>query len=192
MGAPLEQPDGDPGSDPLGQAGDRHRVLLPRNCRNWFPRPVTLGLWVAGEISALATDLAEFLGAAIGFSLLFGWPLFPAALLTGVTVFVILAVERLGFRRLEYVIMGFVGVISLAYVIELALVRPNLHAVVKGVIVPTINSESIYVAVGMLGATVMPHGSTCIRPWCLARRSELGAKDTTATSAWRISRAGAP
>lgn len=150
---------------------------LPRNCRNWFPRPVTLGLWVAGEISALATDLAEFLGAAIGFSLLFGWPLFPAALLTGVTVFVILAVERLGFRRLEYVIMGFVGVISLAYVIELIMVRPNVPAIVKGIIVPTINSQSIYVAVGMLGATVMPHVVYLHSALVLPRRAELGSKD---------------
>jgi manganese transport protein len=150
---------------------------LPRNCRNWFPRPVSVGLWIAAEISALATDLAEFLGAALGFSLLFGWPLFPAALLTGVSVFVILAVERLGFRRLEYVIMGFVAVISLAYIIELAMIRPNLHAIVRHVIVPTINSQSIYVAVGMLGATVMPHVVYLHSALVLPRRAEMGNTD---------------
>jgi manganese transport protein len=150
---------------------------LPRNCRNQFPRPVNIGLWIMGEISALATDLAEFLGAAIGFALLFGWPLFPAALLTGVTVFLILAVERLGFRRLEYVIMGFVGVISCAYVIEMAMVRPNIGAVVRHMIVPTINADSIYVAVGMLGATVMPHVVYLHSALVLPRRAEMGHKD---------------
>jgi manganese transport protein len=150
---------------------------LPRNCRNQFPRPVNIGLWIMGEISALATDLAEFLGAAIGFALLFGWPLFPAALLTGVTVFLILAVERLGFRRLEYVIMAFVGVISCAYLIELAMVRPNIGAVVRHMIVPTINASSIYVAVGMLGATVMPHVVYLHSALVLPRRAEMGHKD---------------
>jgi manganese transport protein len=150
---------------------------LPRNCRNWFPRPLNLGLWIAGEISALATDLAEFLGAALGFALLFGWPLFPAALLTGVSVFLILAVERLGFRRLEYVIMAFVGIISLAYVIEMAMVRPNLQAVVRHMIVPTIDASSIYVAVGMLGATVMPHVVYLHSALVLPRRAEMGHKD---------------
>jgi manganese transport protein len=150
---------------------------LPRNCRNWFPRPVNFGLWIAGEISALATDLAEFLGAAIGFSLLFNWPLFPAALLTGVSVFIILAVERLGFRRLEYVIMGFVGIISLAYVIELAMIRPDFGAIARHVVIPSINSQSIYVAVGMLGATVMPHVVYLHSALVLPRRAELGHKD---------------
>src|SRR5258705_7395725 len=112
---------------------------LPRNCRNHFSRPTNIGLWIMGEISALATDLAEFLGAAIGFALLFGWPLFPAAILTGVSVFLILAVERLGFRRLEYVIMAFVGGISLAYVIEMWVVRPSPRPVVRPMILPASN-----------------------------------------------------
>lgn len=150
---------------------------LPRNCRNHFSRPVNVGLWIMGEISALATDLAEFLGAALGFSLLFGWPLFPAALLTGVAVFAILAVERLGFRRLEYVIMAFVGVISLAYVIELWMIRPDYGAIVRHVLVPTIDSRSIYVAVGMLGATVMPHVVYLHSALVLPRRAELGHQD---------------
>jgi len=150
---------------------------LPRNCRNQFSRPVNAGLWVAAEISALATDLAEFLGAALGFSLLFGWPLFPAALLTGVVVFLVLAIERLGFRRLEYVIMAFVGVISLAYVIELWMIRPDYGAIVRHVLVPTIDSRSIYVAVGMLGATVMPHVVYLHSALVLPRRAELGHQD---------------
>ena len=130
---------------------------LPQNCRACFSRPVNLSLWVAAELAALATDLAEFLGAALGFYLLFGLALLPAALLTGVLVFLILAVERMGFRRLEYVIMGFVGVIGAAYAVEVALARPDWGAVAHSVFVPRLDSKSIYLAVGMLGATVMPH-----------------------------------
>jgi len=150
---------------------------LPRNCREQFSRPVTLGLWIAGEISALATDLAEFLGAALGFSLLFGMALLPAALLTGVAVFMILGVERLGFRRLEYLIIAFVGVISIAYVIELVLAKPHLAPILRGMLAPTINSSSIYVAVGMLGATVMPHVVYLHSALVLPRRAELGNTD---------------
>lgn len=150
---------------------------LPRNCRENFPRPVNLFLWIAGEISALATDLAEFLGAALGLSLLFGFQLFPAALLTGVLVFLILGVERLGFRRLEYVIMAFVGVISFAYVAELWMAHPPWGVIARHVIVPTIDSKSIYVAVGMLGATVMPHVVYLHSALVLPRRGELGHTD---------------
>jgi len=150
---------------------------LPRNCREHFPRPVTLGLWVAGEISALATDLAEFLGAALGFSLLFGMHLFPAALLTGVAVFLILGVERLGFRRLEYLIIAFVGVISIAYVIELALAKPPITPIIRHMLLPSIDAKSIYVAVGMLGATVMPHVVYLHSALVLPRRAELGNAD---------------
>jgi manganese transport protein len=149
-------------------------LSLPRNCREQFPRPVNVGLWIAAEISALATDLAEFLGAALGFSLLLGLALFPAALLTGVVVFLILAVERLGFRRLEYVIMTFVGVISVAYVIELVLARPTWGPIARGILVPSIDPSSIYVSVGMLGATVMPHVVYLHSALVLPRRAELG------------------
>lgn len=130
---------------------------LPQNCRTHFSRPVNLGLWVAAEIAALATDLAEFLGAALGFYLLFGIEMLPAALLTGIAVFAILAIERMGFRHLEKAIMGFVLVIGGCYAIEIFLVKPEWPAVLRGVLVPRIDSKSIYVAVGMLGATVMPH-----------------------------------
>ena len=150
---------------------------LPRNCREHFSRPLNLFLWVAGEISAFATDLAEFLGAALGFSLLFGMALFPAALVTGVLVFVILSAERLGFRRLEYVIMALVGVISLAYVAELWLAKPPWGLIARHVAIPTIDSKSIYVAVGMLGATVMPHVVYLHSALVLPRRAELGHTD---------------
>ncbi len=130
---------------------------LPQNCREHFSRPMNLTLWVAAEISALATDLAEFLGAALGFYLLFGIPLFPAGLLTGVLVFGILGFEKLGFRRLEHAIMFFVAVIGCCYAVEIWWARPAWGSVLQGVLVPRPTSDSIYVAVGMLGATVMPH-----------------------------------
>src|SRR5689334_4562483 len=130
---------------------------LPQNCRAYFSPKVNFGLWIAAEMAALATDLAEFLGAALGFYLLLGIPLFIAALLTAVIVFVMLAVELYGFRRLEQLIMVFVFAIAGCYAFELFLVHPDWGAVAHGVLVPHINSESIMVAVSMLGATVMPH-----------------------------------
>ncbi|MGE5204330.1 MAG: Nramp family divalent metal transporter [Actinomycetota bacterium] len=130
---------------------------LPQNCRDYFHPKINFGLWVAAELAALATDLAEFLGAALGFYLLFGIPLLPAAFITAVVVFLMLAVELYGFRRLEQLIMVFVFAIASCYAFEMFMVHPDWGAVIHGVIVPHINSKSIYVAVSMLGATVMPH-----------------------------------
>jgi len=130
---------------------------LPQNCRAYFTPRINFGLWVAAELAALATDLAEFLGAALGFYLLFGIPLFIAALITAVVVFLMLAVELYGFRRLEQLIMVFVFAIAGCYAFEMFMVHPDWGAVTRGVLIPRINSQSIYVAVSMLGATVMPH-----------------------------------
>jgi manganese transport protein len=118
---------------------------------------VNLGLWVAAELSALATDLAEFLGAALGFYLLFHLAMLPSALLTGGLVFLILLTELYGFRRLEQVIMVFVAAITTCYAIEIFLAKPDWGQVIHHTFVPHINSGSVYIAVGMLGATVMPH-----------------------------------
>lgn len=130
---------------------------LPQNCREYFHPKINFGLWVAAELAALATDLAEFLGAALGFYLLFGINLLLAALITAVVVFLMLAVELYGFRRLEQLIMVFVFAIASCYAFEMFMVHPDWRAVAHGVIVPHINASSIYVAVSMLGATVMPH-----------------------------------
>lgn len=130
---------------------------LPQNCRAHFSPQINFGLWVAAELAALATDLAEFLGAALGFYLLFGIPLLAAALLTAVVVFLMLAVELYGFRRLEQLIMAFVFAVAACYAFEMFIVHPDWGAVARGVLVPRINSKSIYIAVSMLGATVMPH-----------------------------------
>lgn len=131
---------------------------LAEICRQEFPRPVVLGMWVLMEIMVVATDVAEFLGAAVGMNLLFHIPLFPAALITAVATFLILSLERRGFRHLEAVITVFVGIIALCYVIEIFLVKPDWQQVVYHSLVPQFDgAESVLLAAGILGATVMPH-----------------------------------
>src|SRR6195256_6626452 len=115
---------------------------LPQNCRAYFSPKTNFGLWVAAELAALATDLAEFLGPALGFYLLLGIPLFPAALLTSVVVFLMLAVELYGFRLLEQLVMVFVFGVAACYAFEMFIVRPDWGAVAKGVLIPKINSAS--------------------------------------------------
>jgi manganese transport protein len=163
-------------------------LTLPQNCRKHFSRPMTLFLWVAAEISAIATDLAEFLGAALGLYLLFGpvmlahgWTrtetLFGAALVSAVAVFLILALDLAGYQWLEWGIMMFVGAIGVCYGIEMFLVHPDWRLAAFNTLIPTLDPKdmhgSLYAAVGMLGATVMPHvvylHSALVQP----RRQEL-------------------
>src|SRR2546423_7917892 len=139
----------------LGIATGRN---LPEVCREQFSRRTSIGLWLQAELIAMATDLAEFLGAAVGIKLLLGIPLFPAAVLTGVTTFVILGLQRYGFRPLEAVITAFVIVIGVCYLGELWFAHPPLGTVAKHAVVPGFaGDESVLLAVGILGATVMPH-----------------------------------
>jgi len=139
----------------LGIATGRN---LAEMCRDQFPRPVVWAMWVINEVVAMATDLAEFLGAALGFYLLLHIPLLLAAVLTGIVTLVILTLERHGFRPVEAVITGFVGVIAVSYVIETILDRPDwLEVGVNAVIPRFAGTESILLATGILGATVMPH-----------------------------------
>ncbi len=139
----------------LGIATGRN---LAEVCRDEFPAPVVWALWAIGEVVAMATDLAEFLGAAIGFHLLFGLPLFPAGLLTGLVTFAILALQRYGFRPIEIVISAFVGIIALCYLIETVLGHPDWGAALAAVVQPRFaDTESVLLATGILGATVMPH-----------------------------------
>jgi len=131
---------------------------LAELCRERFPRPVVVAMWVLAEVVAMATDLAEFLGAALGFYLLFHIPLFPAAILTGLVTFVILGLERYGFRPLEAVITGMVGIIAVCYLIETILDRPDWGTIIYHAVVPQFEGpESVLLATGILGATVMPH-----------------------------------
>lgn len=131
---------------------------LAEMCREQFPRPVVWVMWLLMEVMAMATDLAEFLGAAVGFNLLFHIPLLWAGVLTAITTFVILSLERRGFRPLEAVITAFVGIIAVCYLIETLLDRPDWAQIGYHAIVPQFaGSESVLLATGILGATVMPH-----------------------------------
>jgi manganese transport protein len=139
----------------LGIATGRN---LAEVCRDNLPRRVAIALWVQTEAIAIATDLAEFLGAALGLHLLFGIALLPAALLTGVAAFLILGLQRFGFRPLEAVIASLVLVIGLCYVIELFKSHPDAAQVARHAVVPSFQGkESVLLSLGILGATVMPH-----------------------------------
>src|SRR5512136_453177 len=139
----------------LGIASGKNLAEL---CRENFSKPVVWIMWVLMEFVAMATDLAEFLGAAVALNLLFGLPLWIAGLLTAVITFVILSLERYGFRPLEAVITGFLAIIAISYVVELFLGRPDWPLIAYHTFVPHFtNSESILLATGILGATVMPH-----------------------------------
>ena len=131
---------------------------LAEHCREQFPKPVVVTMWVLMEIVAMSTDLAEFLGAALGFQLLMGVPLFIGALLTGVATILILGLERFGFRPLEAVISSMVAMIALCYLAETFIVRPDWGLVLHNTFVPRFSgAESVFLGCGILGATVMPH-----------------------------------
>ena len=131
---------------------------LPELCRESFPRTVNLMLWVQAELVAIATDLAEFVGAAIGLNLLFGVGLFPAGLITAVVAFAILALEQRGYRRFELAIAGLLGLVALGFVYDLIVVGHQSAAGFADGLVPGFaGSESLFLAMGIIGATVMPH-----------------------------------
>ncbi|MCX7017056.1 MAG: Nramp family divalent metal transporter, partial [Candidatus Sumerlaeota bacterium] len=131
---------------------------LAELCRLQFPRWLVWTMWVLMELVAMATDLAEFLGAALGFNILFGMPLLAAGLLTAVVTFLILGLERYGFRPLEAVISTLVGVIAVCYLVETILDRPDWLHLLNCAVVPRFQGrESVLLATGILGATVMPH-----------------------------------
>jgi manganese transport protein len=133
-------------------------MSLPEVCRDRFPRPFVIFLWVQAELIAMATDLAEFVGAALGLNLVFGIPLFIAGLLTGVLAFGILGLQAWGFRRLEATIAGLVGVIVIAFGLEVFRSGPSVPAILGGTFVPRLDGNaSLLLAVGIIGATVMPH-----------------------------------
>ena len=131
---------------------------LAEQCRNHFPRPLVLTMWVLMEVVAMATDLAEFLGAAVGFNLLFGMPLLAAGFVTAFVTFLILGLERYGIRPVEAVISVLVGIVAVSYLVETVLDRPEWQKVMYHAVVPQFSgTESILLATGILGATVMPH-----------------------------------
>jgi manganese transport protein len=138
----------------LGIASDRD---LPQNVRAHYPRPVAWGMWIQAEIIAMSTDIAEFLGAALGLNLLFGVPLLPAGFITGVIAFAILFLQSRGFRRFELAITALLGIIFLGFLYEVLRIGPSVHGSLNGLIPGLHGNSYLYLAVGIIGATVMPH-----------------------------------
>lgn len=133
---------------------------LAQACRDAFPRAVTIPLWLAAEVAIIATDIAEVIGTAIGLNLLFGIPLELGVLITALDVFLILWLQRRGFRKLEGFVVALLAVIALSFAIQIVMADPDWAGVIKG-FAPTTeilrNPDMLYLALGILGATVMPH-----------------------------------
>ena len=138
----------------MGIATGRNLAEL---CRENFSRPVTWGLWVQAEIIAMATDLAEIVGAAIALNLLFGTPLFVGGLIGSAVAFVVLALRNRGYRRFETAIIGLLGIILAGFLYEAFKIGPDASGVVEGFVPHLAGTDSLLLAVGIIGATVMPH-----------------------------------
>jgi len=131
---------------------------LAELCRNYFPSPLVWAMWVILEIVAVATDLAEFVGAAVGLFLLFHIPLIYSGVLTAICTFLVLGLQRYGFRPLEAIIAAMIGIVALSYLIEIFLVKPEPAQIVSALFIPRFGGrEGVLLAAGILGATVMPH-----------------------------------
>jgi len=130
---------------------------LPELCREHFRKPVSIGLWVQAEAIAMATDLAEFVGAAVGLNLLFNVPLLPAGLMTAVIAFVILAMQQRGYRRFELAIIALLGIVLLGFLYDLILTGASTPGAVAGLLPRLDGPDSVLLAAGIVGATVMPH-----------------------------------
>src|SRR5690242_11678295 len=131
---------------------------LAEMCRDQFSRPVAIAMWIVSEIAAMATDLAEFLGGAIGLSLLLGMPLLWGMVVTAVIVYAILMSDRFGFRPVEVIISFLVGVIAVCYLVEMFIAPVDWRAAALHTVLPQLpDSEALLLAVGIIGATVMPH-----------------------------------
>jgi manganese transport protein len=165
----------------LGIATGRN---LPEVCRDRFPKPVSVLLWLQAEAIAMATDLAEFVGAALGLHLLFGIPLFPAGLITAGCAFAILALQSRGFRPLEAVITGLVGAIVACFAFQVILADPAPAAVFAGFKPGFDGRESVLLATAILGATVMPH--VIYLHSALTQRRIIGADETARRRIFRF------
>ena len=130
---------------------------LPELCRELLPRPVSLGLWAQAELVAMATDVAEFVGAAVGLNLLFRTPLLVAGLITAVVTVGILALDQHGYRRFELAILALLGLVLLGFAYDLAAVHASAAGIARGLVPSLGSSGSLLLAVGIIGATVMPH-----------------------------------
>ncbi|HVI88952.1 MAG TPA: Nramp family divalent metal transporter [Dongiaceae bacterium] len=139
----------------IGIATGRNLAEL---CRAHFPAPVVYGMWLLSEIGAVATELAELLGAGIGFALLLDMPLLVGTILAAAATFALLLLQRCGFRAIEALVAVLAGVVGAAYLIEMFFIRPDWHAVAHHAVIPWLGGpNSVLVAVSIIGATVMPH-----------------------------------
>lgn len=139
----------------LGIATGRN---LAEVAREEFPKPVSIGLWIQGELVIMATDLAEFIGAALGIYLLFGIPLLEASLIAAVGSFAILELQRRGYRSLEAGITGMLFIVVLSFIVQMFFAKPDVPSLLNGLFTPKFDGiDSVILAAGILGATVMPH-----------------------------------
>jgi manganese transport protein len=130
---------------------------LPELCREHLPRPVSGGLWIQAELIAMSTDLAEFVGAAVGLNLLFHVPMFAAGLMTAIVAFAILALEQRGYRRFELAIAALLGIVLLGFAYDLVAVRGAPVGIAAGLVPSFAGTGSLLLVAGIIGATVMPH-----------------------------------
>jgi manganese transport protein len=131
---------------------------LPEISQSYFPTWASVALWIQGELMVMATDLAEFIGASLGLYLVFGIPMLPSAIITACASFLILELQRKGYRPLEVVITGMVFVVAIAFGVQVIFAQPELAPLMKGLVIPKFQGvNSILLAAGILGATVMPH-----------------------------------
>jgi manganese transport protein len=130
---------------------------LPELVRDRLPRPATWGMWVQGEVVAMATDVAEFIGAALGLNLLFGMPMLPAGLITGLVTFTVLGLKARGRRRFELAIIALLGLVVAGFLYEALRLGPSFPGSLHGLVPGLDGAGSLYLAAAILGATVMPH-----------------------------------
>jgi len=156
---------------------------LAQHCRDAYPRPIVLGLWLLSEVAIVACDVAEVIGTAIALQLLFGVPLILGVVLTVVDVLGLLALQRRGSRRLEAVIIGLLALVAGCFAVEIVLSRPALEPLAAG-LVPSAtmwrDPDMLYIAIGIVGATVMPHSLYLHSTLAQARRSQLAERSTRA------------
>ena len=149
-------------------------------CRERLSRPWVILLWIAAELAMIATDMAEIIGAAIGFSLVFGLPLWAGAVLAAVASFLLLGIRsawQQGFRMTELVVMAFVAIIGVAFVFEMVLAQPSSTMILSGLVPSVPGSAALYIAIGILGATVMPHSVYLHSTLVQDRRAQLIARE---------------
>ncbi|CUB22869.1 Divalent metal cation transporter MntH [Bacillus subtilis] len=158
---------------------------LPEVAREEFPKPVSIGLWIQGELVIIATDLAEFIGAALGLYLLFGIPMLEASIIAAIGSFAILELQRRGYRSLEAGIAGMLFVVVIAFALQTFFAKPDAASVMKGLFVPAFHgTDSVLLAAGILGATVMPHAIYLHS--ALTQRRVVGKTDTERKKIFRF------